>query len=568
MHCDVAIVGGGPAGATAGGLLRKYNPSLEVAIFEAARFPRDHVGESQLPAVPRILHELGAWDKVEAANFPIKIGATYRWGAVDDDEVWHNYFIPDGAFQNLPRPGKYEGQRARTAFQVDRSVYDRILLDHAQELGCKVFQETRVTRIDRDGDRVERIHVQPAGAAETEAVTADFYIDASGTSALIRNAMDIGVQAPTNLRNIAVWDYWQNAEWAETIGNGGTMVQVMSFGWGWLWFIPVSPTRTSIGLITSAEYYKRSGKTTEQLYLEAIAGEKRISALVKNARREDAFQATKDWSFVADRMCGENWFLAGDTCGFADPILAAGMSLAQMGARRVAFSILEILRGEVDPDWIRAEFQRIHTKHIRNHIRFADYWYVANGKFTDLKEYCSEIARDSGLTLDPDAAFQWLGGGGFAEEISGVPFAGTYRVGAIKAFTEKFGGKQSTWAFQKYNVFDLDLEGAKEDFVGVYENGRVLKVPCYVRDGKTLPVYQYYGVVVESLKREREIRFLSERVGFQSRLLNIPPSAELARITMECLEVLVSEGWVRPSFDPALPMKDESVAAKAYRSPA
>lgn len=76
IKCDVAVIGGGPAGSTLGCLLKKYNPKLDVVILERERFPRDHVGESLLPAIMTILEEIGVWDKVEAANFPIKVGAT------------------------------------------------------------------------------------------------------------------------------------------------------------------------------------------------------------------------------------------------------------------------------------------------------------------------------------------------------------------------------------------------------------------------------------------------------------------------------------------------------------
>ena len=79
-HFDVVIVGGGPAGSTCGTLLKKYAPELKVAIVEKESFPREHVGESQLPAIGTVLTEMGVWDKVEAANFIIKLGATYTWG--------------------------------------------------------------------------------------------------------------------------------------------------------------------------------------------------------------------------------------------------------------------------------------------------------------------------------------------------------------------------------------------------------------------------------------------------------------------------------------------------------
>ena len=81
---------------------------------------------------------MGCWDKVEAAGFPIKVGATYRWGS--SPGLWDFYFVPAAKFRDEPRPAKYEGQRKITAFQVERSLYDEILLDHAAELGCEVRQ--------------------------------------------------------------------------------------------------------------------------------------------------------------------------------------------------------------------------------------------------------------------------------------------------------------------------------------------------------------------------------------------------------------------------------------------
>src|SRR5690606_7335373 len=85
---DVVIVGGGPGGSTAAALIKKYAPELSVAIIEREVFPREHVGESQLPAIGSILHEMGVWDKIEAANFVIKLGATYTWGKTRDPWVF------------------------------------------------------------------------------------------------------------------------------------------------------------------------------------------------------------------------------------------------------------------------------------------------------------------------------------------------------------------------------------------------------------------------------------------------------------------------------------------------
>ncbi len=133
-HFDVLILGGGPAGSTLGSLLKKYSTGLRVLIVEKEKFPREHVGESQLPPISAILDEMGCWEKVEAANFPIKIGVTYTWGQTT--EPWDFEFLNlDDVREDEARPAGYQGWRKQTAFQVERSIYDKILLDHAAGLG-------------------------------------------------------------------------------------------------------------------------------------------------------------------------------------------------------------------------------------------------------------------------------------------------------------------------------------------------------------------------------------------------------------------------------------------------
>ena len=249
---DVAIIGGGPAGSTCGNLLKKYAPQLKVLILEREKFPRDHIGESQLPIVSRILDEMGVWDEVERAGFPIKVGATYRWGK--DDKLWDFHFIPNGQLKKEPRPGKYAGERQSTAFQVDRAQYDEILLNSAARRGCEIRQETPVTALLREGDYVTALEL-----GSGERITAKYYVDASGGTGFLRRNMGVGTTEPSQLKNVAFWDYWQNAEWAVEIGVGGTRVQIMSLSYGWIWFIPLGPDRTSVGFVCPADYYKQSG---------------------------------------------------------------------------------------------------------------------------------------------------------------------------------------------------------------------------------------------------------------------------------------------------------------------
>ena len=545
---DVIIVGGGPGGSTCGSMLKKYAPELKVGIFEREVFPREHVGESLLPAVCKVLAEIGAWDKVEAADFPIKIGATYRWGATD--ELWDFEFLPGSEYKDEPRPGKFEGDRSLTAFQVDRAVYDKILLDHSSSMGCEVTEGVRVVEVLTEGDSVTGLVL-----SNGETVTAKYYVDGSGISSIIRKAFDVPVDYPTNLRNIAVWDYWQNAEWAVSVGAAGTRIIVMSLGYGWIWFIPISSTRTSIGFVVPLEHFKASGLKPEEIYRKALADEPFISKLIKNAECENIFTTTNDWSYIADRLSGENWFLIGDTCGFADPILSAGMTLAMMGARQVAYSILAMERKEHDGQWLRTFYNDAHRGRIRQHVLFADFWYTSNGQFTDLIENTAEIAKKSGLDLTPDAAFRWLGTGGFAQEDQSAPLIGGFAIQAVQVMNQKFTQQKIVWNVATHNVFKINLKGATEEEIPILFEGKIWAKRAFKRGGKMLPKYGLFDIIMLLLEKESEIMPAVERLRMffmRNRLFaNAETGIQMAMVT---LETMIVDGWVTAEHDPSLPL--------------
>ncbi|AIE85620.1 putative halogenase [Fimbriimonas ginsengisoli Gsoil 348] len=522
---------------------------MKVAIFEREVFPRDHVGESQLPLIGKLLDELGVWDAVEAAEFPIKIGATYRWGKSND--LWDFHFVPNGDFHDEPRPAKYEGQRTDTALQVDRAVYDKILAEHAESLGCDVRFDCPVRSVERDGDRVTGLIL-----ADGTRVEADTYIDASGHSGILRRAMGVEIEEPSKLRNVAFWDYWQNADWAVSVGVGGTRVQVMSVGYGWLWFIPLSPTRTSIGLVCPADYYKQSGRPPEELYREAMEQEPRIRSLVVNATSEGKFSTTKDWSFVAERITGENWYLVGEALGFADPILAAGLTITHASARECAFSIIESRqqpRSLQKDRWLKEQYEQKNRRRLLQHIRFADYWYSANAHFTELKEFTREIARDAGLELDADRAFQWLGTGGFVEEDMGTGGFGTVALVALHQITRRFSENPAKVEIDGSNMYVLRLRGANQVQIASYSKGRVHALPALERDGKLLPLYGMFGYVVEALQQnsqtDKVMHYLFRRL--QETGNSFGEAAEIH--IFGCLEAMARDGWISCKRSDLLP---------------
>src|SRR5260370_34106182 len=77
--CDVAVIGGGPAGSTAAMLLARRG--YKVIALEKAHHPRFHIGESLLPMNLPVFERLGGLDKGRATRV-VKPGAELR-GAQD-----------------------------------------------------------------------------------------------------------------------------------------------------------------------------------------------------------------------------------------------------------------------------------------------------------------------------------------------------------------------------------------------------------------------------------------------------------------------------------------------------
>jgi halogenation protein CepH len=343
---DVVVVGGGPAGSTLGSLVSMQGH--RVLLVEKEVFPRYQIGESLLPStIHGVCRMLGVTDKLASAGFPLKRGGTFRWGA--NPTPW-NF-----AFSVSP---KVSGPTS-FAYQVERSKFDKILLDNAVEKGVEVRQGCTVTDIVESGDRVTGLRYLDSDGAE-HLVTARYVVDASGNTSRIHKRVGGTREYSEFFRSLALFGYFENGKRMAQPNSGNILC--VAFPSGWFWYIPLSDTLTSVGAVVRREDAAKIQGDPE-LALSNLIGEcPMVSEYLANATRVTTGQygqlrVRKDYSYHHTTFWRPGMVLVGDAACFVDPVFSSGVHLATYSALLAARSINSVLAGQLDETTVFDEFE-------------------------------------------------------------------------------------------------------------------------------------------------------------------------------------------------------------------
>jgi flavin-dependent dehydrogenase len=364
---DVFIIGGGPAGATTGALLRKYNPGLNVLLVEASAFPRYHIGESLVLEVNRVLADAGVLDTVERAGFLKKGGATYVWGA--DRKPW-SFFFSESTGRRLPFSGMHDH-----TFHVDRARFDTLLLDHARACGVEVLQPARVVAVHREGNRPARFDVE-LESGESVTVAPRFCVDASGRAGIVSRRFGERVFDPV-LKNLATFGYWSGAklEAEYSLDWDLATISVVSMPTGWLWYIPMNRGVVSVGVVMPEGRHRElvGADGLEKFYLGAVHGAPEPSRWLADATlfhlpgAPRKIMVESDFNYLNDRLAGPGWAAVGDAAGFLDPLFTFGVFLSVTGAQLLAYSIGTLLDGRY-PGATEERLLAAYEQHMRGYF--------------------------------------------------------------------------------------------------------------------------------------------------------------------------------------------------------
>ncbi|MGA8994480.1 MAG: geranylgeranyl reductase family protein [Nocardioidaceae bacterium] len=171
---DVAVVGAGPAGATAALAALRAAPGLRVLLLDRAGFPRDKsCGDGIAPLAVDVLAEVGAEDVVAG------------WAPVDRLELGRRGVA-------VARP------MARPAWVVPREVLDARLVEHAVDVGARLVRQ-----------RVRSVRVTAGAVHLDDRVRAKVVVGADGAHSVLRASVGL---APSRRRALAVRGYAPTAE--------------------------------------------------------------------------------------------------------------------------------------------------------------------------------------------------------------------------------------------------------------------------------------------------------------------------------------------------------------------
>jgi flavin-dependent dehydrogenase len=288
---DAAIIGGGPAGATAGRLLAQWGHSVTILSAPASKHPG--LAECLPPSTRKLFHFLDIQGAVDAAGFFPTTGNTAWWGK----SRRRTEPYPDGA-----------------GYQVRRSDFDRLLLGLARAAGAHVQVGKAFHVSDVNGARVEF-----QTDAKRAPIPAKMILDCSGRAGVIGRSVRIKEK---NSRTVALCGIWRNTQGWKLPDASHTLVE--TYPEGWAWSVPISPLVRYVAFMVDPR-----GKGA---YLGELAKTRAFRKIFSRGNLEIGPWGADASLYTSKCFYGPGFLLVGDAGSFIDPLSSFGVKKAMVSA--------------------------------------------------------------------------------------------------------------------------------------------------------------------------------------------------------------------------------------------
>ncbi len=313
---DVAILGGGPAGAAAAISLKQLDAGLRVAIVESSKYDAWRAGETLSPGCQEIMHGLGCWQAFLDAGFRKSPGTRAVWG---DADVYDNDFV---------------FSMRGSGWHVDRARFDALLVQCAREAGAELI-DGRFIEADRDGSS---FRIVLRGAAT---IRARFVIDCTGRAACF--ATQFGASPIADDRLIGVCGLLESSDRDAT-----TLVEAEADGW---WYsAPISDSDTAVASCTVVAWMSDSDLVRDSRMSDPARWLEHLQHTTWTRARVSGglLQPLRVWAAHSQRLSrlrGEGWVAAGDAATAYDPLSSLGILKAMRSGRVAAYVAFDALNG-------------------------------------------------------------------------------------------------------------------------------------------------------------------------------------------------------------------------------
>lgn len=349
---QITIVGAGPAGASLA--IRLARKNFRVTLIERERFPRQKLcGEFVSPECLRHLRELEVFDSMIAAN-----------GERISETV---FYAANG--KSVSVPSRWFNENETGALSLSRAEMDFRLLEKAKSCGVEVLEESSVTGVLSENEKVCGVKIKDKNGAARE-VFSDLTIDATGRAKVLEKLAAREFSDKNSARQ-SLKNKSQNAKLVgfkthlKNVNLAKDLCEIYFFrgGYGGLSF--VENDRANHCFLMKAEVVKEFGGDADEIVEQVIFRNKRARETMRNAEK------TFDWLAVSVDEFGrknlnpaKNLFAVGDAAAFIDPFTGSGMLMAFESAEILAEAITE----NFSAGTIAARYETEHARKFRRRL--------------------------------------------------------------------------------------------------------------------------------------------------------------------------------------------------------
>ena len=340
MKTDVAIVGGGPAGAASAMFL--IEQGIKPVIIERETFPRFHIGESLTGAGGKALRDLGLEAEMYRRKHPTKQGVK-----VYGQSARGSWFVPV--------TGRDENWNLFTwdTWQVRRSDFDQMMLNEALARGAELIPGRAVKPL-KNGDGVHGVQVL-MDDGKTQEINSELLLDCSGQATWLANLG--GVTGPKYLgaydKQIAIFSHVAGPLRDTSLSKDtnrenhrdNTLILYKS-KYHWAWFIPLDEEVVSVGVVIPSAYFLGKHESKKDFYLRELKElHPELARRIPDPKLVEDVHVIPNYSFQVRQFCGKGFMCIGDSHRFIDPIFSFGLTVAMREAQFAAPVIKSYLGG-------------------------------------------------------------------------------------------------------------------------------------------------------------------------------------------------------------------------------